>query len=233
MRSICGVARFESKTLDLQLPIAMPIQRATGGPETTWGNTINNLSTVVGFFSTQYPCDINHLPVFQASLGFESKFKTSLLLTNMTFLKGAFFPCHDSFIWLPLPSIAIKIGKLMNHPCATFKTNDPELAWRQSAYSLAHGIGSVPRTYPILGTFLETLIRLSSPTDIVLHEFEHKTKTNETHGDREEFLLFMHIRYGITECEILEVEHDLECVRRLPCLLPSRVAWSKLHFDYE
>jgi hypothetical protein len=106
-----------------------------------------------------------------------------------TFLKGWWF--YDSMIelsvWLPLPSMVIKLGKVLKPPSTLYpKSSDP---LGNVAYNIAMSFQHVPDWYPVLGTFLAKLKVLATKTDViksddVIEGFQYKTKvTNEFSGE--------------------------------------------------
>jgi len=236
MQAIIAPAVYEEKSVDIKLKIHMPIQRATGGPDTTIGNSINNAFTTWGLFLNS-DVDIEDLPKLQASFGFESKFKVSSSFIGMTFLKGAWFPSGDRFVWLPLPSQAIKLGKILTDPRLIFPRDVPRVAWRKTAYALSQGVGKIPFEYPILGDLMRFYQLKGVETDIKLKENFFRAEVDElcTDLDLEVVYEFLNMRYGITFAEVESLRLTLKQLEHeeLPILLPYNSVWAKLWSDYE
>lgn len=236
LEAIIAPAVYEDKSIDYRVKVDMPIQRATGGPDTTLGNSLNNALTTWSLFLNPDP-DIHALPQHQASFGFESKFKISSQFLGMTFLKGSWFPSKTSFVWLPLPSQAIKLGKILTDPRLIYPNDAPRVAWRKAAFALAQGVGEIPSNYPILGDLLQ-LYRLNGvENDKKLKEnfYRAEVDCHDVEIDEEFVSIFLFDRYGITNDEIEELRESLRQLRNeeFPFLFPSNSIWTKLWSDYE
>jgi hypothetical protein len=239
--AILADAVYEEKVLDFREKIKMPPQRATGGPDTTWGNTMNNIGVAMSFFIDRYPfmvdeVNLKDLPEWQARHGFESKYKDSPTFLGLTFLKGSFFPIEDYFVWLPLPSQAIKIGKIMTDPRVIYKGEVAQSAWCSAAYSLASGVGTIPRGYPILGPLIHFYLYKGIKNEKKLKENLYRAEFDMTIvvTDSTVFDEFLFNRYGITKEETLMFEAELEALYHVPfpILFSSNPLWSKLWLDY-
>jgi hypothetical protein len=83
-------------------------------------------------------------------------------MQQATFLKGMWFRGAEAssrngsdYVWLPLPSTTIKIGKLLKSP-NVLAPRDPDPI-STCARMIANSYPYVPRNYPILGPFLEKM----------------------------------------------------------------------------
>jgi hypothetical protein len=231
-------AVYEEKTLDFRAKISMPVQRATGGPDTTIGNTINNAATLLMFFYNHQSPNMADLPTFQSEFGFESKYRESSSFCGVTFLKGSWFPCGEDYAWFPLPSQAIKLGKVLTNPCDVFKADAPSVAWRKMALALAKGVGEIPVSYPILGDLMSLYRRMGDESLVVLRENQNRPivegMVSHANLDVEFCYEFLFIRYGILKEEVEALQVTLQQdVLNFPVLLPSNPLWPKLWADYE
>lgn len=237
LSAILSDAVYEDKSIQFSAKIKMPPQRATGGPDTTFGNTFH---TAVTFFQYLYVYDnpdFTDIPRFQSLFGFESKYKSSSSFMGMTFLKGSWFPVGHKYIWLPLPSQAIKVGKILTNPLDIYKHCSPPEAWRKAAYSLAKGVGHIPRDYPILGDLLFFYLQVGIENDHKLKENQMRPETVEFEGclDPDFVYAFLEARYSISLEEVQCFQEQLRLVWTWnpPFLLPSSSIWPKLWLDYE
>jgi hypothetical protein len=236
--AITATAVYEEHSLEYKAPIHMPIQRATGGPDTTFGNTFNTSTSIFGFFQYHDNIDFSLLPKFQSLFGFESKYKESSSFQGMTFLKGSWFPHGHRYIWLPLPSQAIKIGKILTNPLDIYKKSSTPEAWRKAAYSLAKGLGNIPFDYPILGDLVQYYLTIGIENDVLIKESVLKPEITENlldPLDLEFIYQFLADRYGITLDEVLLLKLQISQLQQVlpPVLLPSNSLWPKLWADYE
>jgi len=236
--SITSPAVYEEKSLNFKKKIEMPVQRATGGPDTTFGNTLNNGTTIWSHF---YDCHgtvrFDQIPKTQAQFGFESKYKQSDSFVGVTFLKGSWFPVGSEYVWLPLPSQAIKIGKILSNPLEIYKTDSVPEAWRKAAYSLAKGLGDIPFDYPILGDLVQFYLSVGIENDRLEKESFLKPQVTFIPGSMDPAFMshFLLTRYGITDDEVQLFKQQLSAVRNCypPILLPFNPLWPKLWSDYE
>lgn len=161
---------------------------------------------------------------------------------GVTFLKGSFFSnCtnfgNTTFTWLPLPSQAIKLGKLLNDPCEIYKGDPPRIAWRKAAYALAQGVGTIPENYPILGDLMKFYRSKGIENDLKLKENQYRLEVDcqAEELDVEEFHSFLWDRYGISPEETDLLKEQLRALEKvdLPILLPFNSLWPKLWADYE
>jgi len=209
-KTMLSSPRYESKKYELRMNLPMPPQRATGGPDTTIGNTLTNMMSVLYFLASDR--SLEELPLSQLRLGFLAKLQAHHRPNLATFLKGWWVPGVDGYVWVPLPSQVIKLGKIMTDPQAIFKQLPAPDAWKAAAASMAASYGYVPREYPILGAFLDRYTNLTSVTAELKGEesFRYRVKRTETARiDRAETLTMVAERYSTTEAEIEEVELEI------------------------
>jgi len=233
---------FEYKPLEIRDVIKTPIQRSTGGPDTTIGNTLTNfLSTLLFLTDSKHLWleSFKELPAYQLSLGFYAKYNSSDSYLGLTFLKGSFFRTDDgNFCWLPLPSQVLKLGKMLNDPGKIFKHADGPMAWAMAAKALACSFGYVPYDYPILGPFLHKLksffkgeVILDGIAKSVFIE-EHKPFVDKEVRVSDDLDKFLFDRYNITRSDLSDLNDALEFNGQPPILLKQIPLWGKLWFDY-
>jgi hypothetical protein len=248
LKANVATAVYEEKSLGIKIKCPMPIQRATGGPDTTLGNSVNNMASVIHAAQDEnfHPC---MLPEKQLELGFVSKFNMSISPRNITFLKGWFVPCDQSeylYAWLPLPSQVLKIGKILTNPTDIFPHLSPCKARIAAGYGVARGVGAIPPNYPILGPIVHKYITIAQETlniaeiDVFLinnmrfFKDDHKMKIeNLISINLEETLLMYLDRYNINIHEIEEVHRLIDKITPdlFPCMVEHPV-WNKLAYDY-
>lgn len=113
------VARF--KHARTKMSIHRPPMRNTGGVDTTLGNSYVNMMLWTNAL-VQIGLYGDH-PAYFASKGFEIKLTHSHEPTVPTFLKGKWWwatspldPTDEKFVWAPLPSRILKMGKAFTDP---------------------------------------------------------------------------------------------------------------------
>ena len=153
----------------------------------------------------------------------------------MTFLKG-WWVLRESgkFTWLPLPSMVLKLAKLIRHPRELFPKDDMSTAYRKCAYALARSPGDVPPDYPILGPFIQCMLRLGAETDVELRHKAMRIPVGRCNSavNQDSVLEQIATRYDICLEEILEFHQLLEEICELPVLLPKSPLLKKLMTDY-
>lgn len=205
--------RYESTRFQFKVRMPMPIQRVTGGPTTTIGNTLTNLQSIIYSLTKG---DFTQIAENQLKLGLKAKLSIHLEATHGTFLKGWWVPTTvSSYQWLPLPSQVIKLGKILTSPKLIYKNLDVASAWKAAAAAMAASYGTIPFEYPIFGKFLERYSSLSQLylTDEEFSAFEdrrYKVYREEALPiDRtaaEEMIMF---RYQLTVQDIREMELEV------------------------
>lgn len=100
--------------------------RDTGAPDTTIGNSIVNVCLWLQVFGEDFPVLPAVLTTRFAQLGFEAKLKEVPDVIHLSFLKGMFYQCPLGYVWGPLPSRIIKMGKCRGDPRQIYKIPDLE-----------------------------------------------------------------------------------------------------------
>jgi len=107
-----------TKHIDLRVSFALKPMQASGLPSTTCGNTSRHAKN--GFHTIRHvgvktPSDA------AAELGFLLKVREHEQITDATFLKGWWCLFQDgAYHWLPLPSMTLKLAKMLRHPSDIF-----------------------------------------------------------------------------------------------------------------
>lgn len=209
-----------------------PIQRFSGAPDTTLGNCITNIGSLLYVIQCSgTDLDFDHIQ----ELGFESKLKKHSLESGATFLKGWWIYNQDSdyFNWMPLPSQIIKLGKVGTAPEKIFKDVDPAEAHRRVAAAMAMGYPIVPYNYPIFGCFLK---KMRSLTD----KFVRPLKVSEygvgMYGasecvDREIAMQLICERYDLSVEDVLDLEKIIEDAP-FPCVMVDQRFNNLVRADY-
>jgi len=223
------------------------VQMPTGITVTTTVNSMSTLAMYVYHLKQQKGIGRNLMIVKSAwDLGLTAKYITSDCIGNMTFLKGWWRQdVFGYYHWLPLPSAVIKLGKLLRDPLDIVGKAKPNLkkngevgrleAIRECAFALASSYSGVPKDYPILGPFLETLKRLGQPSDDVHLNLVESWKPRgdvNFHLDVAESLAAIENRYGISPCDVKRVEKLLLQVNRLPAYIEDSVFDLLCDVDY-
>jgi len=198
----------------------------TGFDETTIGNTAAVMS-----FWTAVVCDkTRSYEDLAFEHGFKAKVKPWSSVRDATFLKGWFCPqVGGGFAYLPLPSLAIKIGKV--------QTPVERLGGQaQTAFAIAQGC-PVPPEMPILGAFVTALRRNGDArTTKVISASEdswYKPKVSaDVRIDVAEALAFIERRYGLTPSDVARVTRRLEAVNSLPAFVSDPVFRILAEVDY-
>jgi hypothetical protein len=201
---------YQNRKLEFKQTCPMPIQRPTGGPNTTVGNTIVNVMSVIYALSNSDPLQMDRE---QRSLGLLPKLQIFRTMDSCTFLKGWWIIEY----WVPLPSQVIKLGKILTRPSDIYRKIPDLQAWGRAAKAMAKGLGTVPLSYPILGALLSRYLSLSDCEDDPISE-EYKPKVDpitdwEITLHRPRAIQMMCERYDTTEAEIVGLE---ELYRTVP-----------------
>jgi len=203
--------RYQVERYEIKRRLPMPPQRATGGPDTTIGNTLTNMMSVL--YSVWKSNGVSALERCQLELGFLAKLQVHTDLTQATFLKGWWLPTFGDYQWLPLPSQVVKIGKIMTKPTHIFKMLKPLPAWRAAASSMAASYGVVPFDYPLFGMFLLRYTQLSSHVvDLTsfFPDLKYRVRRDDAQPiDRIAALEAMEHRYGLTVQDIEAMEEEI------------------------
>ena len=103
------------------------MRRLTGGPKTTFGNSVNTIFTEIhgAMAVIKGGCASPYDDYYRAtsSLGFKMKVRVHDDPKLLTFLKGMWFPCAlGPDVWTVLPSRVIKAGKSATNPETIFRS---------------------------------------------------------------------------------------------------------------
>jgi len=221
-------SKFENVRFDIKQRVPMPIQRYTGGPTTTIGNTINNQISVL--YTIQTRGNMTALPEAQLELGFIAKLQ--IRSDNLcTFLKGWWVPTANGNQWLPLPSQVIKLGKILTDPRLIYKQLEANAAWKLAAKSMASSYGQVPFNYPIFGAFLQRYANLTDldSTDILQYEPDRSYKVYRDLAepvDRVAALEMIMERYDLNQEDVREMENEIHTTPFPGVMI--HLGWAKL-----
>jgi len=224
-----GVAR----SLSTQLP--------TGIMFTTLSNTLVMLAAATVIFADK-SAPIASCEATARRLGLTLKIKRSTDVTDLTFLKSWFpGPCEC----YPLPSLIVKLGKLLEPPTVVArKSGLRNLTSQQAidvfAYAFSTALPDIAPDYPLLSTYISTLARLGVSKryvpDLQFREGYNDiyvTRGNQPRPDtRDRVLLMMERRYRISRVSVEEVERLLSSVTRLPAFVVHPLFDRLIAVDY-
>jgi len=229
----------KSKNFDIVIRGDAGWQLCTGSTATTIVNSLNNLALwhyVYRKRSTLNTKDpAKQIETLALELGFTLKVQVFREPTMMTFLKGWFVPCLANdlkYVWMPLPSAVVKVGKIMKNPLKYFKN------YHQVCYMIGQSYQHIPSNLPILGPFFRMFDRLAQmETKQLNHEvienFEFKTKLVEPFQVvRTNVIEMMLLRYSITETEINEIENLFNKINCVPVLYHHNAILKLRETDY-
>jgi len=174
-------------------------ERATGGPNTTNGNSIYNAvghALIYGGYVADY-----------ALLGMTVKLKKNLGLHDVTFLKGMWYPTDRGPFWGPLPSRFLKMPKCWRSPLELYPRRTYAEASLQFLADLAHSF-SFTLQIPLVRAFVQQFAhqRVQERYDVLdpwqTVRFADTRKPLIT----EEVWLHLNLRYGLTDADFLEME---------------------------
>lgn len=208
-------------------------QQSSGLGSTTWGNSSRNVKNGLNTF---YHLGARTPEESALDLGFQLKMRYAPDPCHLTFLKGWWVPVLGaSPVWLPLPSMILKIGKSLRSPAELFPLDTPEHAYRKTAFALASSPGNVPFSYPILGPFIALMKALGIENDLELRHKWQRIRVDtscDLQVDTDAILAMFHHRYGITAEEVVEFHALLDTIVSFPVLLPDTGVPEKLYADY-
>lgn len=94
--------------------------RPTGGADTSIGNTIVMISSwffvILNLLGNQLEFSQENMAAKFLALGLEMKLRIHGNAAQPTFLKGIWYPLDSGYIWGPLPSRFLKMGKCLRDP---------------------------------------------------------------------------------------------------------------------
>lgn len=226
----CCKAPYTARAGRLRVKGEAGVQMPTGITMTT---VLNSLSTVFMYMwiIKQKSKDIAGSA---RQLGFKTKYFGTDDVGQITFLRGWWRLSESGHrrVWMPLPSACLKLGKVLRDPIEICKYKDPETrqtVWKTGpeavkvvAFALASSYSTVPKDYPILGAFLNTLRRcgdkIAHPD---LHQLDEswRPKLDDENVDAEETIQAIATRYDLEYSDILRVSALLDSVVNLPALV--------------
>jgi hypothetical protein len=206
--------------------------RVTGHADTTVGNSLVHAiavgsalgETASAVLATRSSAALTSVLAGRYGLEFNAFYTR-----HPTFLKGWFV--RD--VWMPLPSAVIKLGKVMTDPKVMYPDVPDSLAC--AAKGMALSPGPIPAEYPILGPFLQALLRLSSSCAAVETPYEshRRVATTTLHTvDRDVALEMIEERYGITRIDVEALEAEYASIRDLPVLVCNPSVNRMAEVDY-
>jgi hypothetical protein len=150
---------------NLQVKGSGGVQLATGATITTILNSLNNIFM---FCWCLERCKVEKMDIekFSKELGFTTKLRLhGTAFQRLTFLKGWWCPdlVHSRFLWLPLPSAVLKLGKFLR-PIKFFDVKNGPNGKTVCATMTSRSYAGVPRVYPVFGPFLGVMDRFSCNT---------------------------------------------------------------------
>lgn len=206
-------------------------QQQSGDNSTT---NVNSLAVAMGNVHAVCASDSADDYVYHMlTLGYVMKAKQHLLWNGPTFLKGWWIPSvNGSALWYPLPSIILKLGKMLEDPRRIAKKDDFKTAVRECAFALASSPGTIPFDYPIVGPFLHKMKELGTPTTLELqHKYMRVQVTSTDPIDSQTVLSMLLWRYSITQEEVFSFEKLVDSITELPMIFSHSIVM-KLTQDY-
>jgi len=147
--------------------------RDTGGPDTTLGNSCVNvciwallIPTLLRFVTRYFEGDPDPHQLVERSLalGFGLKLKVTTSVDQVEFLKGTFYRMVDHhWVWGPLPSRFLKMGKAIRNPRDMYQTRSLE----EGVARYAAGLAATYRQYaqvPLIRAYCARFAREGTPT---------------------------------------------------------------------
>jgi hypothetical protein len=208
--TVIAPPRYQVAKFDIKKKLPMPPQRATGGPDTTIGNTIVNMLSL--WYAIREDNSLDRLEERQLELGLMAKLHKHSDLSSATFLKGWWLLTATKFAWHPLPSQVVKVGKILTNPEDIFKNHSVDSAWRSAACSMGATYGLVPRSYPLFGTLLARYDSFNGTVvELPSEGVAHKVKIDEVLSTDVSYALEqIALRYGLSYTEIDEMCSEIK-----------------------
>jgi len=188
--------------------------RDTGGPDTTFGNTGNMGCANFLFFREwdgSYLNLLDNLLAHFEHLGFDMKLKIRYSPSTVTFLKGTWYKTKEGdfdYVWGPLPSQIIKIGKSYRNPSEFY----PHKTYAEACETFLHDQGAGLRRFlqvPVLRAYVK---RWGQGKAAKAEEWQISAsdRFGTTELDVEAMMEFMAERYFVSPHELREVEEMVE-----------------------
>jgi hypothetical protein len=222
--------KVQFKNID-RFQIKIPVMQLTGIATTSVLNSLANiLVSVQVHLNFNDDEDLEDLNMSYSLFGLEIKSRSVLPEDGPTFLKGWFLMTGSEFIWHPLPSQIVKMGKILTNPSEIAKhipkDRRKRTGYKLAAYALSRSYGNIHPSYPILGPLLAKLEEYGKKSSTHTEKrFDYKMKvTMQNAGLRTACLKAIETRWGITESEVCSFEAHisnliLPCVYYHPLLL--------------
>jgi SAM-dependent methyltransferase len=208
-------------------------QLGTGLADTTNINSENNIAH--GFYQAYKSSEQNDMVENSKDLGYKLKLRICKEPWHATFLKGWWVKTmDDDFKWLPLPSAVLKLGKVLEDPRVITKEQDIEIAMRKCLYALARSIGFIPANYPILGPFVQMMLKHGISCSVEIRRRFKKIEVSYFPAKLDLEIVYDMIlnRYGIGKDMIEDFNQLLLEIDYFPTMLNHPVL-DLLMFDYE
>jgi len=215
---------YENIGSNIKEKMTAPIQRFSGAPDTTLGNSIINImATLFAVYNHNFVLPNVDFEGSCNRLGLISKLQVHNAPGRATFLKGWFIPdLTGHFQWLPLPSQICKMGKILTDPVEIYKC-EPELAYLKAARAMGLGM-PVDLNYPILGALVRNYSNCTTAIVEATTRHQYKTTVDTTVKiDREQAIRMVCDRYKLEERDVVELEILLS-----NCPIPGLVLDSRL-----
>jgi hypothetical protein len=206
---------------------------ATGIATTTVQTSLHVLMACVHYFRAVFVNRLqpNNISLAFRELGLQAKAIFHTRLDQATFLRGWWL----GPVWAPLPSMVLKLGKVITAPRIIARTKDAQLAIQRVARALAMCYNNIPANYPIVGPFIAMLARLGKDGPVTAEQAVESWAFKAKGGA---FICpagvydSLRERYGITPLDCEEVERLCESVTSLPVFMSHHVFVVLMQRDY-
>jgi len=171
--------------------------RNTGGPDTSFGNTIVMLYSWVLYFLDN-PLNLDPSEFFRNRLGFNMKIKI-LKFADCTFLKGYFAELGPRWVWTPLPSRLFKLVKSLRDPRTIYKKVSLEEALTTLVGDISYSISRMPLD-PVLRTWVNKTAQFHGDADVDL-DWSYSLEIDQYFSEDPDFescMRFITNRYSVS-----------------------------------
>jgi hypothetical protein len=189
--------------------------RDTGGPDTTFGNTITMAALAIHFFANLQDTSLPTAESMYQSyshLGIDIKLKMGGNPTEVTFLKGTWYWAFSdkrsefgAFVWSHLPSRVLKMGKSFEDPSTLYSN----MNYVEACTRFLHDQGTAVRGFlqvPVTRAFVS---RWNKGKPKKLEEWQVQTTGLFSTWKVDPQCMFdlLDYRYNISESELVEMEN--------------------------
>jgi hypothetical protein len=219
-------------TDDVRIKGRTRVQRKTGAADTTFGNTLTGVGALLQALIDDGIDDLTYR--MERDFGFLFKLVPADLGMSPVFLRGWWVPASDgSMLWMPLPSIVNKAGKMTSDPRRSMRKGEWSEALARAAHAMFHNLGEVPSTYPVVGAFRQAVMTLADPMAnmSLASESYRPIRSRPVDIDRTEALMMVAARYGVAVSEVEAAEELLREVQ-VPSLVAHPLFWRMRAVDY-